>query len=77
MAKQNVRQRTKQLPSIEARSNRPSRLQPGSTNSSTHQSWEETLLQVRPDSNKEDKEEILGDGADIHRGTSEESNKEL
>ena len=40
---------TKQLPSMEARSHRPSRLQPGSTNSSTHQSWEDTLLQVRPD----------------------------
>ena len=49
MAKQNVRQRTKQLPSIEARSHRPIRLQPGSTNSSTRQSWEDTLLQVKPD----------------------------
>ena len=49
MAKKNVRQRTKQLPSMEARSHRPSRLQPGSTNSSTHQSWEDTLLQVKPD----------------------------
>ena len=33
MAEQNVKQRTKQLPSMEARSHRPSSLQPDSTNS--------------------------------------------
>ena len=49
MTEQNVRQRTKQSPSMEARSHRPNSLQPGSTNSSTRQSWEDTLLQVRPD----------------------------
>ena len=49
MAEQNVRQRMKQLPSMEARSHRQNRLQPGSTNSSTRQNWEDTLLQVRPD----------------------------
>ena len=49
MAEQNVRQRMKQLPSMEACSHRPSSLQPGSTNSSTRQSLEGTLLQVRPD----------------------------
>ena len=49
VAEQNVRHRTKQLPSMGARSHCPSSLQPGSTNSSTHQSWEDTLLQVRPD----------------------------
>ena len=73
MAEQNVRQRTKQLPSMEARSHRPIRLQPGSTNSSTRQSWEDTLLQVI--SNKGDKAEILGDGTDIHHGPREESNQ--
>ena len=39
MAEQNVRQRTKKLHSMEARSHRPSSLQPGSTNS---QIWEDT-----------------------------------
>ena len=34
MTEQNVRQRTEQLPSMEARSRRPSSLSPGSTNSS-------------------------------------------
>ena len=72
MAEQNVRQRTKQLPSMEAHSHRPSNLQPGSTS----QSWEDTLL-LPPISNKGDKEEILGDGTDIHHGSSEESNQEL
>ena len=43
---ENLRQRTKQLTSMEARSHRLSSFQPGST---THQSWEDTLLQVRPD----------------------------
>ena len=71
MAEQNGSQRTKQLPSMEARSHRPSRLQPGSTNSSIRQSWED------PISNKGDKEEILGDGTDIHNGSSEDSNQEL
>ena len=49
VAEQNVRQRTKQLRSMEARSHRPNRLQLGSTNISTRQSWEDTLLEVRPD----------------------------
>ena len=49
MAKQNVRQRTKQLPAMEVRSHRPSIFQPGATNNSTYQSWEDTLLQVRSD----------------------------
>ena len=70
MAEQNVRQITKPLPSMEARCHRPSSLQPGSTNSSTHQSWEDALI-------KGDKEEILGDGTDIHHGSSEESHQEL
>ena len=48
MAEQNVKQRTKQLPLIEARSHRPGSLQPDSINSSAHQSWEDILLQVRP-----------------------------
>ena len=47
MAEQNVRQRTKQLPLMEARSRRPSSLPPGATNSSTHQSWEDTFLRAR------------------------------
>ena len=59
MAEQNVRQRTKQLPPMGARSHRPSSLKPGSTNSSARQ------------------EEILGDGTDIHNGSSEEINQEL
>ena len=49
MAEQNMRQITKQLHSMEARSHRPSSLPPGSINSSTRQSWEDTLLQARPD----------------------------
>ena len=49
MTEQNARQRTKLLPSMEAR---PSSLQPGSTNSSTRQScedtsWSETRLVTR------------------------------
>ena len=71
-----MRQRTKQLPSMEAGSHRPSTLPPGSTNSSTRQRREdtsscETRLVTR------EKKEILGDGTDIHRGSSEESNQEL
>ena len=66
MAEQNVRQRTKQLPYMEARS--PSSLQPGSTNSSTRHSREDTLLQATRLGKKGDKEEILGDGTDIHHG---------
>ena len=34
----------KQLPSMEVRAHRPSSMQPGSTNSSRRQSWEDTLL---------------------------------
>ena len=49
MVEQNVRQKTKQLPLMEARSHRPSSMQPGSTNGSIRQSWEDTLLQARPD----------------------------
>ena len=77
MAEQNVRQRTKQLPSMEARSHLPSSLPPGSNNSSTRQGLEDTLLQARPISNKGDKEEILGDGTYIHRRYNDESNQEL
>ena len=50
MAEQTVRQRTKQLPSIEARSLRPSSLQQGSTNTSKlrrHTSSSETRLVTR------------------------------
>ena len=49
MAEQSVGQRTKLLPSMEARSHRPNSLPPGSTNSSTRKSWEDTLLQARLD----------------------------
>ena len=36
-----------------------------------------TLFRRDPINNKEDKGEILGDGTDIHHGSSEESNQEL
>ena len=71
-----MRQRTKQLPSMEARSHRPSRLQPGSTNSSHVKAGKTHFFKRDPISNKGDKEEILGDGTDIHHGSSEESNQE-
>ena len=54
MAEQNMMQRTKKLPSMEARSHRPSSFPSGSTN-----------------------KEILGDGTDIHSGSSDENNEEL
>ena len=59
MVERNVRQRTKQLPSMEARSHRPSSKPLSSTNSSTPQR--------DPISDKGDKEEIPGDGTDVHR----------
>ena len=77
MAEQNVRQRTKQLPSMEALSHRPSSLQPGSTNNSTRKSWKDTLLTRYPISYKGDKEKILGDDTDIHHGSSEKNTQEL
>ena len=43
----------------------------------TKLNWEDTLLQVSPTSNKGDEEEILGDGTDIHHGSSKKSNQEL
>ena len=48
MSEQHVRQGAKQLPSMEVRSHRPSRLPASSTNSLTRQSWTDTLLQARP-----------------------------
>ena len=73
MVEQNVRQRIKQLPSMEVSSHRPSSLPPGST----RQSWETHFFRRDPISNKGDNEEIFGDGSDIHHRPSDESNQQL
>ena len=39
--------------------------------------WKIHFFSGDPISNTGDKEEILGDGTDIHRGSSDESNQEL
>ena len=65
MAEQNVMQRTKQLPSTEARSHRPSSLLKAGK---TH------FFKRDPIS---DKREILGNGTDIYCRSSDESNQEL
>ena len=77
MADQNVRQKTKQLRSMEARSHRPSSLPPGSTNIQQVKAGKTHFFRRDPISNKGDKDEILGDGTDIHRGSSDETNPVL